>query len=204
MFAKRTLVALFAAVLVFGFVVLTPGAHVTAQEKPTHAKICLTCHKAEPGNIRGNFEGAAFKSQSLQVKIDDAAEILKFDPEKLKVVIKGKTEEAEALRDISKGHEIRVEYTEKDGKKFATLVSSKPPVSVAEDKLISTDELMKLVAMGPDKGKYFLVDSRPAPRFFEGAIPTAINIPDAAMPAQADKLPGNKDITLIFYCGGVT
>ncbi len=204
MFAKRTLVALFAAVLVFGLVVLTPGARVAAQEKPTNARICLTCHKAEPGNIRGYLEGSAFKSQSLQVKIDDAAEILKFDPEKLKVVIKGKTEEAEALRDISKGHEIRVEFIEKDGAKFATLVASKPPISVPAEKLVSTEELMKLVALGPEKGKYALVDSRPAPRFYEGAIPTAINIPDAAMPAQADKLPGNKDITLIFYCGGVT
>ena len=58
--------------------------------------------------------------------------------------------------------------------------------------------------MGPDKGKYMLVDSRPAPRFYEGSIPTAVNIPDAAFAGNVDKLPGNKDITLIFYCGGMT
>lgn len=172
--------------------------------KPTDAKLCLQCHKTKPGNIMGRFESVAFKSRSMQISIDEHTEIIKFDPDTLKVLVKGKAEPAEALRGIKRGHEVRVEFAEKDGAKVATLVVSKPPVSVPAEKLISTDELMKLVALGPEKGKYFLVDSRPAPRFYEGAIPTAVNIPDAVLPAQADKLPTDKNILLIFYCGGVT
>lgn len=193
-----------ASALAIGLSVILLVQQPDAQTKPTNAKLCLNCHNPESGNIRGNFDNVAFKSQSIQVKIDEATEIVKFDPETIKVKVKGKEEPAEALRDIKKGHETRIAYTEKDGIKFATLVVAKPPISVPTEKLISTEEVMKLVAMGQEKGKYVLVDSRPAPRFEEGAIPTAINIPDAAMPAQAEKLPPNKDILLIFYCGGIT
>lgn len=202
MVVRTTVRLALAAGLMLG---LAGAGQASAQaQKPTIAKVCLNCHKAEAGNLRGYFENAAFKSQSIQIKMDEATEIVKFNPETLKVVIKGKTEAGAALRDISKGHEIRVEYTEQEGVKFATLVSSKPPISVPAEKMITTEEVMKLVALGPEKGNYFLVDSRPAPRFYEGAIPTAVNIPDAVMPGQADKLPAQKDILLIFYCNGVT
>ena len=201
MLVKRTLFISLAVLLFAGLVAVMPAG---AQQKPIDAKLCLNCHKSNPGNIRGRFESVAFKSQSMQISIDEVNEIIKFDPGTLKVLVKGKTEDAEALRGISKGHEVRIEYTDKDGVKLASLVSSKPPISVPAEKLVTTDELMKLVALGSEKGKYFLVDSRPAPRFYEGAIPTAVNIPDTAMPGQADKLPAEKDILLIFYCGGVT
>ena len=58
--------------------------------------------------------------------------------------------------------------------------------------------------MGPEKGKYTLVDSRPALRVQEGAIPTAINIPFPAFDKMTDKLPKDKAALLIFYCNGVT
>ena len=57
---------------------------------------------------------------------------------------------------------------------------------------------------GPEKGKYLLVDARPAPRFMEGAIPTAVNIPFVAFDKMVDKLPKDKSTLIIYYCGGVT
>lgn len=204
MLVRRFSMIVPAALLVVALIGVMPAGTALGQEKAASAKICLNCHKPEAGNLRGNFENAAFKSQSIQLKMDDATEIIKFNPDTLKVVIEGQTKEAEALRNIAKGHEVRIEYTEKDGVKTASLVASKPPVQVAPEKLVSTEELMKLVAQGPEKGKYFLVDSRPTPRFYEGAIPTAESIPDVAFDANKDKLPTKKDIQLIFYCGGVT
>jgi rhodanese-related sulfurtransferase len=62
----------------------------------------------------------------------------------------------------------------------------------------------KLVAQGPEKGKYLLVDARPAPKFMEGSIPTAINIPFVAFDKMVDKLPKDKSTLIIYYCGGVT
>jgi len=204
----------FAVLLVAGFIFLPiyqaaaqdkAAAPATApQAKPTIAKICTNCHSAEPGNLRGYFEGVAYKSQSIQLKIDDVTEVLQFDKSTLKVLNVQAENPDEPLRSIKKGKDVRITYTEKDGKKFATLVSAKPPIKVAPEKMISTADVEKLVAQGPEKGKYLLIDARPAPRFMDGAIPTAINIPFPAFDKMVDKLPKDKGALIIYYCAGVT
>jgi hypothetical protein len=174
--------------------------------KPTIAKLCTNCHQAEPGNLRGNFDSVAYKSQSIQIKIDDITEILKFDKEKLQLVNIPPYADSpsESLYSLRRGKEIHIAYTEKDGVKFATLVSAKTSIKVAPEKLMTTADMEKLVAMGPEKGKYLLIDARPAPRFTEGSIPTAINIPFAAFDKMTDKLPKDKNALIIYYCAGVT
>jgi rhodanese-related sulfurtransferase len=180
------------------------AAATAPQARPTNAMICMDCHQAQEGNLRGNFDNVSFKSRSIQLTIDDNVEILKFDEKTIKVVTTDKTEDAEALSDVRKGHEVRIAYTEKNGIKTASLVSIKPPIKVEPEMIISTEDVEKLVALGPEKGKYTLVDSRPLPRVEEGAIPTAINIPYPAFDKMTDKLPKDKNALLVFYCNGVT
>ena len=80
-----------------------------------------------------------------------------------------------------------------------------PPVKVSEEMLMKTAEVEKLVSQGPEKGKYFLFDSRPLPRFQEGFIPTAVNLPFPAFDKLAEKLlPKDKTALIIFYCSGPT
>lgn len=176
--------------------------------KSTIAKICTNCHKAEPGVLRGHFDNVSFKSKSIQLKIDDAVELLKFDEKTINVVNdEKKTGDGELLKNnkIKKGHEVKIEYTEENGVKTATKFVAKPPVELPKEMLIKTSELQKLVAKGPEKGKYFLFDSRPAPRFQEGTIPTAVNLPFPAFDKMAEKLlPADKNALLIFFCSGVT
>jgi hypothetical protein len=174
--------------------------------KPTIAKLCTNCHQAEPGNLRGNFDSVAYKTQSIQIKIDDATEVLRFDKDTLQLanVPPFADNPSESLRSLKRGKEIRIAYTEKEGVKFATLLSAKPAIKVAPEKLMSTAEVEKLVAMGPEKGKYLLIDARPAPRFMEGAIPTAINIPFVAFEKNIDKLPKDKNALIVYYCAGAT
>ena len=214
MLLKRLMNIGSATVMVFGLV-LTVGqafaqekaaAPAAPQAKPTIAKLCSNCHQAEPGNLRGNFDGVAYQSESIQIKIDDVTEVLKFDPKTVQVknVQLDPNNQSEPLRAIKKGKEVRVEYTEKNGKKFATLVSEKVPIKVRPEMLMSTADVEKLVAQGPGKGKYLLVDARPAPKFMEGAIPSAINIPFVAFDKMVDKLPKDKSALIIYYCGGVT
>jgi len=174
------------------------------QAKPTVAKICSNCHQPEAGSLRGNFDGVAYKTQSIQVKIDDTTEILRFDKAALKVQNVPAENPDEPLRSIKKGKEVRIAYTEKDGKKTATLVVAKPAIKIAPEKLLSTTEVEKLVANGPEKGGYLLIDARPAPRFMEGAIPTAINIPFPAFEKMTDKLPKDKNALIVYYCAGMT
>lgn len=185
-----------------------PGAVPTASLKPTISKICTNCHKAEAGAVRGTFDVVTFKAKTIQVKIDDVVEQFKFDEDEIKVVNgAGKTGDGEFLKNnlVKKGHEIKVEYTEKNGVKTAVKFIEKPPVKISEEMLIKTADIEKLVAQGPEKGKYFLFDSRPLPRFQEGFIPTAVNLPFPAFDKLAAKLlPQDKNALVIFYCAGPT
>ena len=50
-----------------------------------------------------------------------------------------------------------------------------------------------------------IIDSRPyKPKYVNGHIPTAVNIPDSQFEKMTGKLPENKNALLIFYCGGPT
>jgi rhodanese-related sulfurtransferase len=176
-----------------------------APPRPTHGKLCLLCHQPAPATLRGNFDALAYQNGTFQIKVDDSTEVLRYDPKTIKVVAKEKAESPEAaLKAIKKGHEVRIEYTEAAGVKTATLVAVKPPVEVAAAERLNLEDVQKLVALGPGKGKYFLFDSRPPVRFQEGNIPTAVNLPFPAFDANASKLPADKSALVIFYCSGKT
>ena len=171
--------------------------------KPTQPPICNTCHKPD-ASVRGYFDNVAFKSSSIQLNLGAATEIVKFDAKTLKVIDAGDPKKVEHLRDVKKGHETRIEFTTKDGVKSATLISFKGPIKIAQEKLILYPAVQKLVAAGPEKGAYTLIDSRPLPRFQEGTIPTAINLPFPAFDKFLDRLPKDKDKLLVFFCQGIT
>ena len=171
--------------------------------KPTIPQVCTNCHKAEPNALQGIYENVAFKSQAIQLKIDANTEIVKFDPKTLKVRYEGATKDAEAIRDIPKNREARIDYVEKDGQKLATQISFKGTAKIAPEKLSNYEEVQRLVAQGP-KGNYALIDSRPLPRVQEGTIPGAINLPYPAWDKFVGRLPADKNQLIVFFCQGVT
>jgi rhodanese-related sulfurtransferase len=184
---------------------IAAGAQAQAPAaKPRMPQICGTCHTVGPAELRGVFENVAFKSQAIQLKIDGSTEIVRFDPGTLKVVDGGQTKPGEALRDVAKGREARIVFAEANNVKTATLISFKGPIKIAPEKLTSYDEVVRLVAVGPEKGAYTLIDSRPLPRVQEGTIPTAINLPYPAWDKFVDRLPKDKNRAIIFFCQGVT
>ncbi len=66
---------------------------------------------------------------------------------------------------------------------------------------ISVENLAKLL----DENELVLVDSRPKkPKYDKGHIPSAISIPDSEFDKLQGKLPADKNMLLIFYCGGYT
>ena len=193
-----------AAVLLAVLLPVAQAQPAPAAAKPVMPAVCTSCHKPEAGVIRGYFENVAFKSQSIQLGLGTATEIVRFDPKALKVLDAGDPKTVEFLREVKKGHEARIEVTEKDGVKTATAIDFKGPIKIAQDKLILYPEVEKLVAVGPDKGVFTLIDSRPLPRFQEGTIPGSINLPYPAFDKFLDRLPKDKDKLLVFYCQGVT
>lgn len=172
--------------------------------KPSQPPVCNTCHQPAPGSVRGYFDNVAFKSRSIQLNLGGATEIVKFDPKTLRVVDAGVAKDAEHLRDVRAGHEARIELVEKDGVKVASAISFKGPIKIAEEKLVHYQDVAKLVAQGPERGGYTLIDSRPLPRFQEGTIPGAINLPFPAFDKLLGRLPKDKERLVIFFCQGVT
>jgi len=89
---------------------------------------------------------------------------------------------------------------EKDA--FATDVQlklAKLPEGTTE---IKTPELQKLIN---EKSPLYLVDSRPTTRYDQSHLPEAHSIPVPLLEKkQAEVLPKDKDMPLVFYCGGPT
>jgi len=176
-----------------------------SSSRPTMAKICANCHTPAPQTLFGNWDTLALKNGSFQLKLDEATEVVRFDKAGLKVKSKemGPTLD-DTLKAIKKGHEVQVQFAEKDGQKVATMLLVKPPVSLSMEETITLEQVEKLVAQGPEKGNYLLVDCRPTPRFQEGNIPTAVNLPFPAFDKLVDKLPADKGKLIVYYCSGKT
>jgi len=183
----------------------TPAAPAPPKAKPAQPQMCSACHTLEPNQMGGYFESAAFKSLSMQIDVGTAApQILRFDPKALKVIDAGVDKTPEHLRDVKKRHEVQVTFVEKDGIKVASEVRFKGPAKIDPANLIDYAGVAKLVAEGPAKTPYTLIDSRPLVRFQEGAIPTAIHLPFIGFDKFVDRLPKDKNQLVVFYCGGVT
>lgn len=189
--------ALLALAGLSAFAADTPGA--------ASVQICTSCHAATPGNLLGYLDEVTPKGRAFQVRLDGTTALLHYDRATLKVLPMGKAPTPEAaLRALKMGQAVRIEYAEKAGVKTATLVSVKPTIKLEAADLVSTAEVERLVALGPERGHYFLFDARPAARFDEGTIPTAVNLPFPEFDAYADRLPADKQAQVIFFCHGQT
>lgn len=171
--------------------------------KVKDVKSCSVCHAPEEGQMRALFDDVSIKSQVIQLKMDTTAEVVKFDEEKLQIINGSTAGDIEkSLRDIKKGHEVRVAYTEAaNGVKTISELSIKPKMTVSAEKKMSVEDVEKLIV---SQGKYTLIDARPPLKFQEGAIPTAINIPFPAFQKSVDKLPQDKNELIVYYCAGAT
>lgn len=185
---------------------MTPTLWSAEQAPPVKqkdVKSCAVCHKPVDGQMRAFFDQVALKSDSIQLKLDNSFEVVKFDADALKVVNGSDPGNVKkSLKEIKKGHEVRVAYiVGADGMKNISEISIKPAMKVAAEKQVKVEELEKLLS---GKTKYTLVDARPPVKFLEGSIPTAVNIPLPAFQKNLDKLPKDKGELLVYFCAGVT
>ena len=66
-------------------------------------------------------------------------------------------------------------------------------------------DFVKQYAKLPLPENVLIIDSRPyKPKYVNGHIPTAVNIPDSQFEKLKGQLPADKNALLIFYCGGPT
>jgi hypothetical protein len=180
---------------------MPPLAEATAPEQlPSKSdQSCLKCHAdyaQKPNFLAGKLVDCAAKSKSLQLQIDNDMEVVHFDDD---TILKN----APSFKEIPKQESVRVSYYKKDGKIVAKEVEVKKGLAVKPEELASVEEVADLVAKGPEKGKYVLLDSRPADMYNQGHIPTALSMPFFAFDKlQETLLPKDKDVLQIYYCAG--
>ena len=172
---------------------------------PNIMESCKVCHKEAPAqSVRGKIVSVSEAFKSFNVSVGPVVWIVKYD-DNLKVKEGPTFSGPDTLKAIRKGHEILVTYTGTEANPIATQVAVKQPYKVPAEQQISLEELKKLVAVGPEKGGFTLVDSRPPAMFAEGHIPGAVALPYAKFSELAPKvLPSDKGALVIFYCAGET
>jgi hypothetical protein len=180
------------------------GAEVSEASKPTIAGGCKKCHTAQPDAIRGNLGAVSRDFKTLQIKVGQLVWIVKYD-DKTNVIKGDKTAGADEILKLPAKKEILVSYTGDLKNPLATEIAVKQPYKVPEHQKITNSEVIKLVALGPEKGNYTLVDARPTGAYLGGHIPSAISLPYGKFEEDCTTiLPQDKDRLLVFYCGGPT
>ena len=194
---KRLKISSVISIMAFLFFAL-PNVWAANANKPMIQNNCLKCHQSfsEMENIlAGNLSSKSMKAHTIQLKINDRLELVKFSPDV-------KVENIPDIKALKGAVALRIHYETVGQDRVATEIVVKPKITVPENQLIEVRELAKLIALGPQKGNYTLADSRPAGGFMKGHIPTAISLPFPKMQEITDKLPKDKNQLLIFYCEG--
>jgi len=164
------------------------------------AQSCLKCHEFTKlqNVLAGIVADVSKKANTIQLKIDKDVEVLYFDD-------KTGVKNAPNAPDIPKESSAKIVYYKKDGRNFAKEIEVKKGLEVPKEQLASVEEVAALLALGPEKGKYVLLDSRPKDLYDEGHIPTAKPFPFFAFDKMKDEvLPKDKEILQIYYCAGYT
>jgi len=162
----------------------------SSPEATSPAPLAATAQAAD--TISGKVLGVSKKAKTITLEGEKGPVMLKFD-----AATTGMEHAAAGEAAIIK---FRVEGKDKVAgeikPKLATL-----PAGVQE---ITAPELIALVSAAKDD--YVLIDSRPAARYAEAHIPTAISIPVEKMGELAKTMlpQDHKDKVLVLYCGGVT
>jgi len=181
--------------------IMAPFAGYCAEEglQSKSDQSCVKCHQDYvklPNILAGKFTECSEKAKSLLLTVDKDKEVIFFDE---KTVLKN----APSFKEIPKNESVKIAYYKRDGKNFAKEVVVKKGIDVPKDQLASVEDVTKLVELGPEKGKYVLLDSRPVNLFNESHLPTAVAMPFGAFDELAEKvLPKEKDVLQIYYCAG--
>lgn len=159
-----------------------------------------TCWAGEPAaaavseaanTLAGQILGVSKKAKTISIKTGTASEMVKF------------TDATTGMEFAEKGESAIITVSGEGSDKVA--VEVKPKLAKLPDGTseIKPEEVMALVKEGTIP--YTLVDSRPAKRFAEASIPSAVSIPvDSLKEKGVSLLPEDKGKLLVFYCGGPT
>ncbi|MGV1098472.1 rhodanese-like domain-containing protein [Thiovibrio sp. JS02] len=190
---KKNRLLKFVPLLVFAaFLVSGPVGNLNSAQAADPAPAATQAQNV----FKGKVTGKSNKAKTITIEVKGNTEMVKFD------------DTTKGLEHAAEGEAAIIEFVVQGKDKVATVIKPKLaelPAGVTE---IMPDEMAKLINQGQAESNYVLVDSRPAPRYHEGHVPTAISIPIEDMKTTgAARLPGDvklKNTMLVFYCGGPT
>ncbi len=178
---------------------LLAGATIVAEASSTNStEHCAECRDAEEeaGLFHGKVIGISQETKTIQMDTGKDIEILYFDDSTT-------LRNATAMQEIPVGESVKILYLKKGGKILAREVEVKKGVKVPSGQLASLGEVAKLVSLGPEQGKYVMLDGRPVNWYSAGHIPTAKAMPIWVFDDLKDKLlPKDKEILQVYYCSG--
>ena len=168
-----------------------PAALAQTNAKPTIAKLCGSCHEAQPGVMMGFLENISLKSKIIQMDIMSHKEVVKFnDQTTIKYV--------DSLADIRnyQGKGFQINFSEQNGEKIAKEIIRFDILKViTDDEKLSSEEFKKL----RQDTKVKVYDVRPPHIYQMAHIPGAGMMPAPAFDKFIGKLPADKDTPIIFY-----
>jgi len=162
------------------------------------AQLCANCHQAEPGVMMGFLENISLKARTIQMNFLSHREVVAFD-------------EATELKNVASLEDIRnflnkgftVKFTNKDGKKLATLINRFDVLKTIESGKYKVGKLDK--AGFKDKtadAKVAVYDVRPPAAYQEAHIAGAKMLPAPAFDKFKDQLPTDKATPIVLYDTG--
>ena len=195
---KKSVNLLFLAAALAAFFLAQPEQALAADDLKSGK--CLKCHTEytdDANLVAGDFISRSNKAKSISVQTSgDKIQIIKFTKDTT-------VENVPNIKTLKKPIPVAVTFVRQGPDLVATAIKAKPQIKVPENQLIETEQLAKLVAQGPEKANFVLVDSRPPIRYEEGHIPGALSMPFPMMPKlMSSVLPKDKSELVVFYCGG--
>lgn len=190
---NRSMAAFLAAAIAAFSLLLNTPLNADISQKPKIAAPCKQCHKPDENILRGLFSGVSNRGNIIRMRVGHAVWLVKYNDDT-------KLIGAENWSKIQKDREIAIAISQKDGELFAVSVTLEPLVKLPPEKHASVGDVARLVAIGPEKGNFQIVDSRSSVLYNEGHIPWAISVPEHEFNKLEGRLSKEKDKLLIFYC----
>jgi len=184
-------------ILALTVVAAVAGGCGTQKKASNMAKLCQSCHQNEPGVMRGFLENIAFKSGTMQINLQTRKEIIKFSKDVA-------FENVDSLKQIRayKGKGFKVNFKVVKGQKVATKITRFDILkTIDEKKLAKKVDKAAFKKLLNDKNTV-VFDARPGMKYKEAHIPGAKLLPAPAFDKFKNRLPKDKNKTIVFYCVG--
>jgi len=180
-------------ICLFGlFAAVASAAPTTLDNSSLNAPICAKCHQEESNMMLGFLKDVSFKANTILMDLLTRKEVVYFDED-------SRIKNLESLEDMRKykGKGFRIYFAEEDGRKFAVHITRFDILQLVDDndKLSMTDVEKLMQSSTPPT----LVDVRPGKHYMAGHIQGAINVPAPAFEKFKNRLPKNKNQTLVIY-----